>query len=154
MNKCMTCGAETLNPKFCSRKCSAILNNQGAPKRKRKRFFCQICGSEAAYRRKFCETHQPRAALTSSTTVGNIRQRAKYQTNARIRQIARRAYKAYGLPLHCQICGYSTHVEVCHKHGIAEFPNDTPVSEVNSRENLVCLCPNHHWEFNHGYLSL
>ncbi len=155
INKCLTCGAETSNPKYCSRRCSAVLNNQHMPKRKRKRFFCQICGSETAYRRKFCEAHQPHLILTKRTTLGEIRRRAKYQANARIRQMARRAYKAaYGLPWCCQVCGYTLHVEVWHRHSIAEFPDNALVSDVNSCDNLVCLCPNHHWEFDHGYLSL
>ncbi|MGQ0604270.1 MAG: HNH endonuclease [Anaerolineales bacterium] len=108
----------------------------------------------SGYRRKFCTAHSTRATATDYTTLADIRRRATYQANARIRQMARRAYRQYGLPLQCQVCGYSTHVEVCHKHGISEFPGNTLVSEVNSRANLVCLCPNHHWEFDHGFLSL
>ena len=154
MSICPTCGSDTRNPRFCSRTCSAIYNNRAAPKRKRKTFICKICGAETAYRRQFCDRHQPRAPLDRLTTIGSVRRRAKYQANARIRQIARRAYKAFGRPLQCEVCGYSTHVEVCHKHSISEFSDDTLITEVNSRDNLVCLCPNHHWEFDHGLLSL
>jgi hypothetical protein len=34
------------------------------------------------------------------------------------------------------------------------FPLDTPISVVNSLDNLVGLCPNCHWEFDHGLLQL
>lgn len=154
MNLCLTCRSETANPKFCSRRCSISFNNRLKPKRTRRRFFCDICGAEAGYRRKFCAKHILRGTITSQTTIGVIRSRSKHQVNARIRQLARQAYRRLGLPLSCQVCGYSTHVEICHKRGISEFPDNALVSEVNSLQNLVCLCPNHHWEFDHGFLSL
>ncbi len=154
MNHCLSCGQQTLNPKYCSRRCAAIANNQAKPKRLRRRYFCQVCGSEAGHRRKFCERHSARSKPTAHTTLAEIRQRARYQANARIRQMARRAYRDLALPLACCVCGYATHVEICHKHSIAEFPDLTLVAEVNARDNLVCSCPNHHWEFDHGLLSL
>jgi hypothetical protein len=154
VNRCVQCGRPTANPKFCSRSCSASANNRSKPKRLRRPFTCQVCGSEAGYRRKYCEAHRPRLTPSLETTLRDIQQRARFQANARIRQMARRVYRASGLPLACIICGYSAHVEICHKRSIAEFPDHALVSEVNARENLVCLCPNHHWEFDHGLLSL
>lgn len=137
MNQCLNCGRETSNPKFCSRRC-----------------FCQVCGSEASHRRKHCDTHSVRTIATNQITVREIQRRAKFQANARIRQMARRVYRDRGLPLRCCICGYSTQMEICHKRSIAEFPVYALVSEVNAQDNLVCLCPNHHWELDHGLLSL
>jgi hypothetical protein len=154
VNQCVNCGRETPNPKFCSRRCSAIANNQAKPKRQRKRYVCLVCGSEAGHRRNYCALHSTRTAVSAQTTVREIRQRAQFQANARIRQMARRVYRDSGLPFRCCVCGYSTHVEICHKRSISEFPDDTLVSEVNANSNLVCLCPNHHWEFDHGLLSL
>jgi hypothetical protein len=154
VNQCINCGRVTTNPRFCSRSCSATANNKAMPKRRRRRYFCQVCGSEAGHRRKYCALHGTRAEVTQQTSIRDIQQRAQYQTNARIRQLARRAYRDSGLPLRCVICGYSTHVEICHKRSIAEFPDHALVFEVNARDNLICLCPNHHWEFDHGLLSL
>jgi hypothetical protein len=154
VKQCSNCGKETVNPRFRSRRCSAIANNRAMPKRQRKRYFCEVCGSEASHRRKYCDTHSVRTAATNQITVREIQRRAKFQANARIRQMARRVYRDCGLPLRCFICGYSTHVEICHKRSIAEFPDYALVSEVNAQDNLVCLCPNHHWELDHGLLSL
>lgn len=154
MNKCQNCHIETANPKFCSRRCAAIWNNQLMPKRKRQRSYCRVCGIEVAHRRVLCDQHNPRTEITGQTTVSDIRKRAKYQAHARIRQLARRAYRDYGLPLQCAVCDYSLHVEICHKLSISEFPATALVKEVNARDNLLCLCPNHHWEFDHGFLSL
>ncbi|MBI2976429.1 MAG: HNH endonuclease, partial [Chloroflexi bacterium] len=77
-----------------------------------------------------------------------------YQANAWIRKLARRAYYNSGKPQSCFRCGYSLHLEVCHIRPIQDFSEDTPMSVVNSLDNLVALCPNCHWELDHGLLSL
>ena len=33
---------------------------------------------------------------------------------------------------------------------IGEHEDNTTISEINSMENLMCLCPNHHWEIHDG----
>jgi predicted restriction endonuclease len=54
----------------------------------------------------------------------------------------------------CVICGYTNHVEVCHIKPISDFPMNTLISVVNHRNNIVALCPNHHWEFDHHLINL
>ena len=58
MNKCLTCGKETTNPKFCSRSCSASYNNRQYPKRGDGRpKYCKNCGKELVGRKReqiFC----------------------------------------------------------------------------------------------------
>ena len=51
----------------------------------------------------------------------------------------------------CAKCGYDKHVELCHIKDIANFDDDSLLSEVNSRNNIIQLCPNCHWEFDNGY---
>lgn len=46
----------------------------------------------------------------------------------------------------CERCGYEKHVEVCHKRAINDFPLETLLTEINSKNNLLFLCPNCHWE--------
>ena len=36
---------------------------------------------------------------------------------------------------------------------ISNFSPDTPIKFVNDMRNLVLLCPNAHWEFDHGILK-
>jgi predicted restriction endonuclease len=62
--------------------------------------------------------------------------------------MARKVYKDSGLPTSCD------HIEVCHKQAINRFSADTPIATINDLHNLVALCPNHHWEFDNGLLSL
>jgi hypothetical protein len=152
--KCLNCGLETKNPKFCSRSCAAKYNNRNFPKRQKKRYFCKICGNETSYRRTYCKRCDPTKPKDfGDITITEIRLQARYQANAWIRKLARRVYYASDKPKRCSRCGYSKHFEVCHIRSIQDFPGDTPMSVVNHLENLVALCPNCHWEFDHGFLS-
>ncbi len=54
----------------------------------------------------------------------------------------------------CKICSYSTYVELCHVISIASFLEDAPLKEINSKDNLAFLCPNHHKELDIGILKL
>lgn len=71
-----------------------------------------------------------------------------------IRDAARKAILASGRTRSCHICGYSLHTEVCHIVAIKDHPGEALISEINHPDNLVILCRNHHWEFDHGYLKL
>jgi len=88
----------------------------------------------------------------STITIEQAQAQHKYQYYNRIREKARREYKKKYDDLKCQVCGYTRHVEVCHKHPISSFPKDTLVSVVNDETNILFLCPNHHWEYDNFYL--
>jgi len=49
----------------------------------------------------------------------------------------------------CEKCGYAKHVEFCHIKPLKEFPPTATIREVNARTNILALCPNCHWEFDH-----
>lgn len=71
-----------------------------------------------------------------------------------IQKNARKIYREkYPHPI-CAICGYDKQVEVAHKKAVSEFDDNATVKEINSIDNLVGLCPNHHWEYDHGFLKL
>ncbi len=153
--KCLFCGAETDNPKFCSSSCAARYNNRAFPKRTRQRFFCKTCGTEIAYRRSYCENCDPTKPKDfSNVTIAQVRSQARYQANAWIRKLARRTFYNSDKPKCCYRCGYTKHFEVCHVKPIQNFPENTPMAVVNSLDNLVALCPNCHWELDHDLLSL
>ena len=152
---CLNCGAKTNNPKFCSSSCAARYNNKQFPKRKKQRHFCKTCGAETRYRRAYCNTCDPTKPQDfSDVTISQIRSRAGYQANAWIRKLARRAYLGSDKPKRFSRCGYSKHIEICHVRPIQGFPGNTQMSEVNKLDNLIALCPNCHWELDHGVLSL
>lgn len=73
----------------------------------------------------------------------------------RIRENARKIAKQNNLyEKGCKICGYTTHVEICHIKSVKDFDDDTLISEINNLKNLIPLCPNHHWELDHNHIKL
>ena len=154
MTACPVCGQRTRNPKFCSRSCAAKQNNVLVPKR-RPAGRCFVCGGLVPRRHKFCPEHRPNKPLDRSQPIGAVADGSDHPAcrHARLRQDARRVYLS-AFPYRCVRCGYYRHIEVCHKRRLTSFPLDAPISVVNSLDNLVGLCPNCHWEFDHGLLQL
>lgn len=81
--------------------------------------------------------------------------RKNYQSyRSGVRKLAEVIYSNSGKPLKCAICGYDKHVEIAHVRSVSGFDNDTTIAEINSINNLIALCPNHHWEYDNGILKL
>lgn len=84
-----------------------------------------------------------------------INMRSNYQSyRSSVRRDAEKIFSDSGIPRECAVCGYSHHVEIAHLRSVSSFPDDAKISEINSIDNLLPLCPNHHWEFDNGILSL
>lgn len=54
----------------------------------------------------------------------------------------------------CAICGYDKYIEIAHIKSVAEFDDSVTIAEINSIDNLVALCPNHHWEYDNGLITI
>lgn len=52
------------------------------------------------------------------------------------------------------ICGYDKHFEVAHIKAVSSFDNESKVKDINDIENLIALCPNHHWEYDNSDLTI
>lgn len=156
LKACHQCGTETTNPRFCSSSCAAKYNNHVYPKRAKRNQpkFCKKCSKPIEGRRVVCADCNPNLIDWSQRTIADIHRVAKYQVSSHIRERARRTYSKSGLPYTCRNCGYDKHVEICHIKAIKDYPVDTLVSAVNDISNLVALCPNCHWELDHGLLKL
>lgn len=154
--ECLFCKKSTKNPKFCSTKCSSHYNNKLKP------VLCKSCDIIIADRwvsRKYCEscryTNNPNYRDWSKLTCGDVRKdKSTFRFHARIRSLARSVYKRSGKPQHCVNCNYRNHFEVCHIKPISQFDDNTIISTINSISNLVALCPNCHWDLDHGLLDL
>ncbi|WP_146149846.1 HNH endonuclease signature motif containing protein [Chroococcidiopsis sp. CCALA 051] len=153
--KCKHCGQTTINPAFCSRSCAASYNNQKFPKKRKghKPRYCKHCRILVTGRRTTCDICNPSYVDWSCLTLSELRAKALYQHSARVRQVARNVYRRSNQPKQCIICGYNKHYEVCHIRPIQDFAEDTPIAQINDINNLVALCPNHHWEFDRGLLT-
>lgn len=100
----------------------------------------------------FCweEKENTRLSLRIKDLVYTHLHRTSYFSKIRVQ--ARKIYHD-NYEYKCSVCGYNTIVEVAHIKAVSSFPEDTLVAEVNSLDNLIGLCPNHHWEMDHGLLD-
>lgn len=140
---CLNCGTATPNPRFCSRSCAASFNNKRPDVRRRTlEGLCATCATPIRASRKYCAQHK-RLDKTLNSNAGS---------NAEVRDRARRVYRNSGRPWSCALCSYDVHVDICHVKDIRSYPHGTPYSVINDQANLIALCRNHHWEFDHDLL--
>lgn len=183
-HQCEFCGTATFNPKFCSQSCSASrrLGIQRNPPKLRVCLACggEFLMSGTHRSPKYCP---PCKGSNTWPTVDlkrpHIRRGSRYFTrpdykNVTIEQICQgpyltgkhkshlhiyiralnRTWNKAKLKLPCAVCGYSAHVELAHIQPISSFSPDTLLGVVNATENVIQLCPNHHWELDSGVLKL
>jgi len=155
INICQFCKSKTKNPKFCSKSCAAKLNNTINPKRKLQN-TCVDCGKPITRSRTRCKEDYL-LWLKNNQAKDMTLQEAIYWKHhkssafALVRSRARASEKMKKIKS-CEICGYSKHVQACHKKPISSFSLDTKISIINENDNIMCLCPNCHWEYDHGLL--
>ena len=154
--KCYFCGKETKNPKYCSQSCSAKMNNSLFPKNPKKEpKKCLKCKTLITKRAKFCKTCHTLTKIEkfSEKTINDFSStyaRHRYQA---IRHHAHRIAKYNNFEKKCPLCNYKNHVELSHIKDISKFDKNTKLKIVNHPDNLIFLCPNHHWDLDHGFLD-
>lgn len=160
--------------RFCNHSCAAKNSNrlggQGRRRGPMKMEFrkCEVCGEQYQPKRfpgggldtrkkcDDCKIHIiPLIKRTKSqhfdlsgTGIDN-----KAKGRATIGDHARRIFKESGKPEICIVCGYDKGIHVHHIKPVQDFDKDTEIATINALENLVALCPNHHWEAHHGFLE-
>lgn len=135
---------------YCSRSCSATVNNRQHPKRKMEG-LCK-CGKPTNKYLTYCSSCFT-VCLIDEKTYGELKGETKYQKNSRIRAHARKKYLRSTLPKCCILCNYETHINICHIKDISSFPDSSLIKEINDLNNLIALCKNHHWEFDNDLMS-
>jgi len=154
--------------KFCSHSCAAKSNNINRVLI-RDRFDygkCKKCHTVIEYtvskkgklsKQKYCDSCRiKRVSFTGLLTKKELYDRRKNWQSAK-NAIRKHAYKIFyesGKKKECIVCGYSKHIEVAHIVSVSSFSDDTLISIVNHINNLIALCPNHHWEFDNGILTI
>jgi hypothetical protein len=163
-HKCMFCQKKTENPKFCNRSCAASYNNTKYPKRSvEQQNICVGCikfcypspsaktkGYEPMCRK--CRQKKSLESFGEKTKAEMVSESTSYASKHRyekIRQYGKRLSDFYGWRKSCcQKCGYDKHTELCHLKSIESFDDDVKISTINSKDNIVYLCPNCHWELD------
>lgn len=159
---CLNCKEELTgkhSKKFCSRSCAATYNGSKYPKRSKEKEYwpkCFTCDKKVARKSgKFCKecienkkhyNGKPAELQTLGEVVRNEGRRSnKFDL---VRKMAHRLYgKERG---RCEKCGYEHYSEICHIKDIASFSNETLLSTINDKSNIIFLCPTCHWELHHG----
>jgi len=169
---------------FCSRSCVAHYNNSVYPNRGaapvpetsvivrtpskhntskircQRKYLCTSCATLVSADGITCGTckKNKRQELTLGYTVGQIRElykdKSSMATAAKIRGYGITIYKNSDKPKHCIRCKYDKFYEVCHIKPVSSFDNAATMADVHAIDNLIALCPNCHWEFDHAMLLL
>jgi hypothetical protein len=126
---------------------------------KLRKICCIDCGSWCGSGRKYCKPcRQKKKQELKEQCINSKKSDAIYSNGhisnryAKIRYHARHDYEK--IITKCQKCGYDKHVEICHIKSIKEFEDSATIAEINHKSNIVGLCPNCHWEFDHGLLDI
>lgn len=108
---------------------------------------CQ-CGVSIAWDTIKCRSchGKDRSAIADSVTLKELKSKGRYWTA----YVRNRAQKIHSFT-DCMLCGYNKHVEIAHYPAISKWPLEATVKEVN--EVVFGLCPNCHWEFDHGLID-
>lgn len=140
------------NHTFCNSSCSAKYYNKRSPKRKRIK-KCKSCNTPILKNYTYCGfciqqgRHLSGGKPLSLKTLGEV----VYSNDANRYNVIR-YHSHYILKERkniCESCGYSKHVQVCHIKPIQSFDLSTLIKDINAKENLILLCPNCHWEYDH-----
>ena len=168
-NKCRCCSAsilpkegsklsETRIKRFCSSSCAAKYNN--ARKESRKIVNHCTCGKLISRNGKQCNSCAklgPTGSYKSEslTKAELFKLRGSWQSaRTEIRRVSERNFNNSGAEKVCYACGYTKHVQIAHMRAVSSFTDEALVSHICTVDNLRALCPNCHWEYDHGHLQL
>lgn len=164
--------------RFCDNSCAAFYNNKLRPPRhstKTTSGNCKSCGAIILFKnrtnnngyytkRKYCDAcakinriKNRGDNLFTNITKGELFNNRKQQwqsARSSIQKDARIKYLNSNKQLICFICGYNKHVDIAHIKSVSKFPNETLISTINDPSNLLALCPNHHWEYDHKLINI
>lgn len=157
-----------LNPNIC-KNCGSVIKiseNQKVCDVRKKNFCNHSCG--ATYNNKLRSTNKEKTNTKKTSSLPEKysyfdgvtkkmffeKKGVYYKFRAEIRKHAQWIYQKNGGSKTCKVCGYNKHIQVCHIKSVSSFNDDDLILTINSINNLVGLCPNHHWEYDNGFLVL
>ncbi len=160
--------SEVRKKSFCTRSCSGSYNNSHRTREPWKSTMtereCSVCKkvfklyrttSGNFTRRKKCLLCTKNNSINSKTKSELFKNSLNWQSaRSAIAKNARDVYGKEHKELKCKVCGYDKTIDVAHIKAVSEFRDSAKISTINNIKNLIGLCPNHHWEYDHGLLDL
>jgi hypothetical protein len=141
---------------FCNHSCAQTYNNRLLGRRTSKKGKngrkCPFCGGDISKWSRMCS--DCKSGRLMAKVKADLKTRPYQSYRSLIQKNARAVYRNSGLPMKCVVCGYDKHIDVSHKKSVSSFADDATVEQINSIGNLMALCPNHHWEYDNGLLSI
>jgi len=149
MTKCLKCGKETKNKKFCSRSCANSRNNIGVRRHGNNPTNCLNCGNKnKSFRSKYC-SHNCHRQYERKLAFDNIEKTGEIPMGKYRASTVGHFFLFETRGKKCEECGLSEwngedlRIEVHHIDG---------KSKNNRLTNLKLLCPNCHSQTNnYGY---
>ncbi len=140
---------------FCSKKCS---------KKRKLTGKCANCGCSISSDAERCDScaREHRYDYMTSKTIRELevsgRKREHVMTsvrnNARVVAGLTKTSSNTSRCIFCKNDEFIEVIEVAHIKAISEFGDDATIGEINSRDNLLIVCPSHHRMFDKGLISL
>lgn len=152
------------NPKKCKH-CGKVIEvpDGKRPAEARKKRFCNhSCATSFNNARRYAGRKKQRpkkkkrvGSILDNMTKAQVRDRYKdpFRYKIALGKHARAVFNRSDKEKKCRVCGYDTFCEISHVRAVADFPETALVKDINSIDNLVPLCPNHHKEYDHNLLS-
>ncbi len=147
---------------FCSKSCAATFNNKKTKIKHGQNIIKEYSCSQCDAIFKSDETNINKHITCSTACWQEAEMKTKFIKDSLregtnrynlLRQNAR-SYSKYIYPRHCMLCHYDKHIEVCHIKDLKDFDINLTAYEVNNKYNLIHLCPNCHWEFDHNLIDI
>jgi hypothetical protein len=155
-------------PKYC-KECGSIIkvkDNEMCSEVRKKTYCDRSCSVTYNNRIRYRKIKDKKVSVVKEKTpiFGYLEGKTKkeffeskgiyYKFRAVIRKHAHYIYHKNNGEKKCKVCEYENHVEVCHIKSVSSFGDNDLITDINSFDNLIGLCPNHHWEFDNGIIKI
>lgn len=124
--------------------------------KERKKGKCQNCNEPISAGASRCRKCVNTVDLTGITLGEYLGEHTCYKDCNKYTAVRSLGYaknkKLQKLP--CQKCGYDRHVDICHIKPVSSFSLNDLLDDIHHPSNILVLCRNCHWEFDHQMLEL
>lgn len=144
------------NQKYCSKECQ---HQYATTTWCRANMKTCVCGTKIKHTSEKCKSCQTGHTQVQKKTLGDCKQMLSVKGKHSSWAMAHlrgynRSWNKELLSFGCQVCGYKKHVELAHIKPVSSFEDEVLLTTINDPNNLLVLCPNHHWEFDNHCLEL